>query len=136
MTYFANESAQIELTNTVGPADLVYSGDVTIADTRLTKTYDANVRAGGSRVAVTSITAVWTPSCPYSSAGTHTFVSGTGAIAAQATRCRLSGQPPMRQDDSATCQGVWNLSVSPYTSMACSCVMSVSDAGQDRARGL
>jgi hypothetical protein len=136
MTYFANESAQIELTNTAGPADLVYGGDVPISDVRLTKTYDSNVRAGGSRVAVTSVTAVWTPSCPYTSAGTHTFVSGTGTVTAQSTRCRLSGQAPMRQDDAGTCAGVWNLSASPYTPMACACTMSVSNAGQNRARGL
>jgi hypothetical protein len=136
MTYFANESAQIELTNIAGPADLVYGGDVPISDVRLTKTYDSNVRAGGSRVAVTSVTAVWTPSCPYTSEATHTFGSGTGTVTAQSTRCRLSGQAPMRQDDVGTCAGVWNLSASPYTPMACACTMSVSNAGQNRARGL
>jgi len=135
MTYFANESAQVGLDNIAGPPDLVYSGDVVISDVRLTKTYDTNVRADGTRVATTSIVSVWTPACPFSSAS-YTFVSGAGSILAQSVSCRCSGAAPMRLNDSGTCQGVWNQTSAPYTPIACSCNFSVTDAGQDKARGL
>lgn len=134
--YLATEAALIgaELQVGTGPPDAVYTVDVSISDTRiLVPVFDTKVRASGGRLAMTSALATWVPVCPYSSA-TYNFTGGGGIINATSVKCRASGLVPLRENDSGTCMGSWVLK-SGGTVVNCACTLSITDAGQDKAKG-
>jgi hypothetical protein len=86
----------------------------------------------GKKQAITSIT--WTPSgCVLPS---YTFIAGSGSITPTAIKCSCNGQTPHRKGDTGSCTGSFQLTANPFTPLVCTCNLSISDAGQIKAKGV
>jgi len=134
----ANEDLAVKLTNSAGPPDLVYTGDVGITDPACTATVSTKCKAAGKGVCTKDLIFVWAvggQDCPHTSA-TYTFVSGAATILPGATKVKAEGQLVLRKTDTAVagCIGVWNLTAPPNTPIACACSIEISDAGQTKAK--
>ena len=129
----ANEDCKINFAHTVVPPDAIYGGDIPYNRTGITYTLSTKVKCKSKSTLANSISFAWltTTPCPFTSA-TYNFVSGAGSITATSTKVKCESNAPMRLDDSGNCTGSWTLKVFPFTSLACSCTCSISDAGQDR----
>jgi hypothetical protein len=130
----ATEFAMVGADLIAGPPDLVYVADIAVADSRITvPVFDSKVKASGGRLAMTYASAAWVPACPWMSPS-YTFGGGAGFIWATCVKCRASGLVPLRENDSALCSGSW---VPPGggSPVLCSCTISITDAGQDKAKG-
>lgn len=61
----------------------------------------------------------------------YTFVIGSGGGSISATSVwSIDGKKTMRKGDKGTCNGKFILSSPPGTSLSCSCMVEIDDAGQ------
>lgn len=136
-----NEDATIAFSNTAGPGDITYIGDVGPASTGVTSVISTKVKANSKGVCTTSFVFTWVmvpvppdppAPCPHSSASA-TFVSGAGSVIATATKTKAGGSVVMRDCDTGTCVGSWtdNASGNP---VPCACNVSISSAGQTKVK--
>lgn len=132
----ANEDVQFKFTNSAGPPDIAYTGDVGQDPVSVVVVLCSKVKAEGKQVATTSATIVWGPGmCPHSSA-THTHIAGGGAIVATAAKVTTCGVPPLREGDAGTCAGTWQPpGEPPPPPIDCACSVEVSSAGQTTVKG-
>lgn len=136
LEYVANEDCLIELGNTAGPPDLVYTGDVGITDPAITAIVSTKCKASAKGVCVTSFVFVWVVAgsdCPHTSI-TNDFVSGASTIVATAIKTKAEGSVVMRLGDASACVGTWKLKIAPFTVTPCACNIEVSDAGQVKVK--
>jgi len=130
----ANEDMEVKFTNTAGPTDLKYGGDLGIDTVEIVPTLSPNCKAKGKKVATKGVTITWTAAgCAFTSVS-HTFVSGVGAITPQATKTKADGELPLRKGDEDTggCKGGWTLTAFPFTAVPCVCDTKVSSPGQTK----
>ena len=131
-----NEDTTIAFSNSAGPPDITYTGDVGPTDIGVTSTISTKCKAEGKGVCTTGLTFTWvvtTADCPHTSAS-YNFVSGTGSVAVTATKTKAESQLVLRDSDTGTCAGTWKMIASPFTVVPCACSVSISDAGQTKAK--
>jgi hypothetical protein len=100
----ANEDLLVEFTNTVGPPDIVYTGDIGIDPVKVVPTKSTKCKAMSKLICTTGITltfAVGGNECPHTSA-TYTFVAGVGTVTTTATKTRADAQIVLREGDTGT----------------------------------
>jgi len=65
------------------------------------------------------------------------FVSGAGSVSATALKCKCDSLSVMREQDSGTCNGTFQPSgAPPPPPVPCSCTFIISNAGQNKVKGL
>jgi len=133
----ANEDMLVKFTNTSGPGDLVYTGDVGQDPVKVVPVLSTKCKASNKKVGTTSITITWNiatgAQCPHTSASTN-FLSGVGTVAATAVKVRAEGGLVLREGDTGTCAGFWQEKASPYDLVPCTCNVEISTAGQIKSK--
>ena len=139
----ANEDMEVALSNTVDVGDLVYTGDVDLSDPGVSTTTSTKCKAAGKGISTTTCVLSWLLAgkpCPHTSA-TYNFVAGAGAVLPGATKTKAEGLLVLRENDEDTvagggvgCVGTWSLKVNPFTVVPCACDISISSAGQTKAK--
>jgi hypothetical protein len=95
-----------------------------------TKTVSNKSKASNEAILLTTLS--WNMSgCVLAS---YTFISGNGSMNATATKCKHESRFPLRKTDNGMCSGVFNLTASPFTPLACSCRFEITNAGQSKAK--
>ena len=130
-----NEDMTVNFSNTVGPPDIVYTGDVGIDPVKVVPVLSSQCKILGKKIATTQVTITWVAgTCPHTSA-THTHIAGAGNVAATATKVKADGQLVLRTGDTGACAGTWQPPGSPPPSpIACACNVEISGAGQTKMK--
>lgn len=131
-----NESMTVEFDNKTGPPDLTYTADPGIDTVKVVPVLSGKCLAG-SKVAAGPLTVTWTVAtggCPYTSA-THVFIAGAAVVAASAAKVATDVGAPLRVGDESAigCAGTWTPPAGP-PALACTCGVTISDAGQTKAK--
>jgi len=141
LEYVANTDLEITMTKVTMPPRASFIGGkhklTTPPDVSLIATTSTKVKACGAYVCTTALTLTWIVAfpCPWTCTSTrYTFVSGAGSITATATKTRADGLVVLRQNDTGTCIGSWNLGVSPFTPSPCACTAKITSAGQTKVK--
>lgn len=136
MAFLCNENMLVNFSPVSVPPGAVYSGDKPLDPVKIVGVKSTKVKLSSLFMIQTSITltfAVATP-CPFSSA-TYTFVSGVGSIVGACLKILSLTQKPILDSDIGTCAGGWTKN-SDGTPLVCSCNLSISSAGQIKAKGI
>lgn len=103
LEYVATEDMLVKFTNTVGPPDIVYTGDVGIDLVKVVPTLSTKCKINSKEIGTTGITITWTAGtpCPHTSA-TYNFVAGSGTVSPIATKTKAQAQLVLRAGDTGT----------------------------------
>jgi hypothetical protein len=132
--FVANEDLLVKATNTAfPPGGLTYQGDTGIDLINVVPTKSTTCQAAGKFMCTTGITLTWVPpQCMFiSSDGSHTLVSGAGAIAPAGTKVLADNQLVLRANDVGACGGTWIHGIT-FVTTPCVCSFSISVAGQTK----
>lgn len=133
----ANEDMAVEFSLTsVDPSDAVYTGDPGIDLVKVVPTLSTKCKAASKKIGTVSIVVTWllaTGGCPYTSV-LYNFVSGVATVPATAAKTKAESVLVLREGDTGTCVGGWTLKASPFTPVVCNCDVTISDAGQSKAK--
>lgn len=137
MPEICNEDLQVNFSQVIVPPDAVYGGDQGIDTVKIVPTKATKSQANSKLICTTAIVCTFataTP-CPFSSA-TYNFISGAANISATATKVACDSSAVLLNGDTGSCAGQWTLKASPFTPLACSCNLSISNAGQTKVLGV
>ena len=128
------EDMKIRFTNTGGPPDLVYGGDLGTDPVRVVPTYSTAVRWRNRRIVTEKVSITFseaTGGCAFTSV-THTFVTGAAFILTSSIPTRVEQKSVLRNGDRSVlgCIGSWTAPNS--APVACKCGVEIVDAGQDK----
>lgn len=138
----ANEDMDIDLSNSAGPPDLIYTGSIKITDPAVTTTTSTKCKANSKGICTTVLTlafVVTTKDCPHTSL-TYDFVSGGGAVSPSSTKTKAENHLVLREGDEDSiptgtgCVGTWKLKASPFTVSPCACGIEITNAGQTKVK--
>jgi len=140
LEFVCTEDLKVKFTNNSGPPDIknpaAYLGDQGVDPVKIVPTYSQKNKLGNRRVTTTGVNIQWTAAtgCAFVSSA-FTFVTGLAAIQPGALSTKAEGGLVLRKGDRSLvgCIGSWTNNSSGAT-VACSCQVEISDAGQDKAK--
>ena len=136
-TLLSSDDIKLKLTNTAGPPDLVYGGDLDLDSAGVNGNHSSFVTCDtknitlGSNIGLPPMTGLlnllFTPAipCPFTSA-TYTFVTGIGSMI-PATHLKSEGHYCYLDGATGICAGGWTLTAPPNTPIVCNCTVELND---------